>query len=116
MFGWTSDCSEYRRTESVDVCTVVILMFQLGQLVVICGCCQYNVMNRYTYVCSAVHYCVLDASLSHVSVPVNFSFLCAILQLGHIACNAERCISHGNSVCLSVFLSVRHTLVPYSDE
>ena len=28
------------------------------------------------------------------------------------SCNAERCISQGNSVCLSVC----HTLVPYPDE
>ena len=34
------------------------------------------------------------------------------LQCGRIACNAECCISHGNSVCPSV----RHTLVLYQDE
>ena len=28
------------------------------------------------------------------------------LQRGRIACNAERCISHGNFVCPSVCLSV----------
>jgi len=37
----------------------------------------------------------------------------AISFVGRIACNAERCISHGNSVRLSVCLSVCHTLVPY---
>jgi len=41
-----------------------------------------------------------------------FSFL----QPGHIACNAERCISHGNSVRPSVRPSVCHTLVPYLEE
>ena len=34
------------------------------------------------------------------------------LQRGRIACNAERCISHGNSVSLSVY----HTVVPYPQE
>ena len=50
------------------------------------------------------------------------------LQRGRIACNAERCNTYSNSVCLSVCLSVcpsirpsirpsvRHTLVPYPDE
>jgi len=32
------------------------------------------------------------------------------LQRGHIACNAERCISHGNSVCQSVCLTDAGTL------
>jgi len=35
---------------------------------------------------------------------------------GRIACNAERCISQGKSVRLSVRQSVCHTLVPYPDE
>ena len=30
--------------------------------------------------------------------------------------DAKRCNSYGNSVCLSVLRSVRHTLVPYPDE
>jgi len=42
------------------------------------------------------------------------------LQRGRIACNAERCYTYSNSVCLSVCLSVCpsvcHTLVPYPDE
>ena len=32
--------------------------------------------------------------------------LVRFLQRGRIACNAERCISHGNSVCLFVCPSV----------
>jgi len=32
------------------------------------------------------------------------------LQRGRIACNAERCNSYSNSICLSL------TLVPYPDE
>jgi len=32
------------------------------------------------------------------------------------ACNAERCNTYSNSVCLSVRPSVCHTLVPYPDD
>ena len=42
------------------------------------------------------------------SRPVQLSFL----QCGRVACHAEHCISHGNSVRPSVC----HTLVPYPDE
>ena len=44
----------------------------------------------------------------------------AFLQRGRIACNVERCNTYSNSVCPSVCVSVRlsvcHTLVPYLDE
>jgi len=46
--------------------------------------------------------CILDAA--------------EFLQSSSIACNAERCINHGNSVHLSFCLSVCHMLVLYPDE
>jgi len=52
---------------------------------------------------------------------ITLASLGGFLQGGGIACNAQRCISRGNSVCPSVRLSVRpsvfrHTLVRYPDE
>ena len=43
---------------------------------------------------------------------LSFVFFCNFLQRGRIACNAERCNTYSNSVCLSVRPSVRPSVCP----
>jgi len=55
---------------------------------------------------------VSEKETCHFNSSITLAFISLFLQRGRIACNAECCISHGNSVCPSVCSSVRHTLVP----
>jgi len=56
--------------------------------------------------------CLEKSAIYFITVEILGRFL----HRGRIACNAEHCISHRNSVRLSVRPSVCHTLVLYPDE
>ena len=62
-----------------------------------------HTINRYSLITNISTVIYRDAR----GIGKDFRFtLYFLLQHGRLACNAERCISHGNSVCLSVLLSV----------
>jgi len=81
---------------------------------------NYRVIHKWNLLPSNTDFTSLKIFHKSLTPEVLLPYCKVFLQRGRIACNAERCISHGNfvplSVCLSVCLSVRHTLVPYPGE